>query len=77
MGGLLLNRVLRLHIQLLGHLVAIVGKKIVVERFVVASDAPPDARGVGGENRGDLRQMMVDIQQSEARHPFVGVINDF
>ena len=75
-GRLLLDGMFALNIEFAGHLVAIIGEKIVVERLVVARNAASNGGGVGGENGANLRQMMLDVEQSEARHPFVGVVDE-
>ena len=75
-SSLLLNRMLALHIQLSRHLVAIVSEKIVIERLHIAGNTTSDACGVGGENSPHLRQLVVDVKQSESCHPLIGMIDD-
>ena len=64
-----------LHVQLFRHLVAIIGKKIVIQGFVVASNTSSDTRCVCREYRCDLWQMIVDIQQSQSSHPLITMID--
>ena len=76
MGSLLFDRVLTLHIQFASHLVAVISKQIIVERFHVASYRTSDACSVGCEYGTYLRQFVVDIKRSQSTHPLVGVIYD-
>ena len=71
---LLLYRVFALHVQLLGHLVTIISKQIVVERFHVTSYRTPDACGMRREHRTDLRQPVVDIERTQSAHPLIGMV---
>ena len=59
--GLLLHRVLRLHTQLRSHLVTIVGRQIVVQGLVVASDGTPCRRRVGCKDGGHLGHVLLNI----------------
>ena len=72
-GSAFLERVLRLHVQLLRHLVAIVACHVVVEGLAVAADAAPNAGGVGGKHRCHLWQSRLHIEQSHAGGPLVEV----
>ena len=74
-GGLLLYRMLRLHVQLFCHLVAIIGKEIVVEGFLIAGNRAADARGVGCEDGGNLWHLIVDIEGTKTTHPLIGLID--
>ena len=47
MCGLLLDRMFRLHVQLTSHLVAIIGKQIVVQGFHISSYRATNTRSVG------------------------------
>ena len=76
-SGLLLYGMLALHVQLARHLITIVGKKIVVERLVVAGDTTSDAGSMGSKQGGYFRKILADIKQAQACHPFVTMINDF
>ena len=58
---LLLDRLLALHIKLLGHLVAVVSFKIFIKWLVVACDASSDACSMCSKDCGNLRQTVVDI----------------
>ena len=72
--SLLFNGMFALHIELTGHLVAVVSKEIVVERLVVASYAAANARGMSGEDRRNLRHFVLQVEQPETCHPLVGMI---
>ena len=76
MGGLFLNGVLRLHVQLTCHLVAVIGKEVVVEGFLIAGYRTSDTGGMGREDGTNLWQLVVDIQGTESTHPLIGVIDD-
>ena len=67
--------VLALHVQLIGHLVAVIGKEIVVERLVVAGNGTTDARGMSCKDCSNLWHTGVNVEQSEARHPLIAVID--
>ena len=75
MGRSLLERVLGLHVELASHLIAKVARHIVIQGLAVAADAAPDARGMGGEYRGHLGQIGLDMKQTHARGPLVEVGN--
>ena len=66
-----------LHVKFFGHLVAAISPKIFVERLHVASNATPDARGMRRENSTYLRHMLMNIEQAQAGHPFMALINHF
>ena len=67
---------LALHIQFLCHLVAMIGKKIVVKGFIVACNTASDARSMGGKNGSDGWNMLANIKQTKTRHPLVALINN-
>ena len=67
-GGGLLQAVLGLHVELHGHLVAVVLMEIVVQWLAVAADAPAYACGVGGREGAVLED-----EQPHACGPFVEV----
>ena len=73
---LALDAVLGLHVQFISHLIAVVGKEIVIERFAVTGNAASDGGGVRREDGGDGRDMFVDIQCAETRHPLMSLIDD-
>ena len=75
-SGLLFNGMFRLHIQLTGHLITIISKKIVVEGLHVACYRTTDAGGMGRKDGTDLGQLIVDIECAQTAHPLVGVIDD-
>ena len=72
---LLLDRVLRLHIQFVCHLIAIIGKKIIVEWFLITSYRAANTSSMRREYRTNLWQLIVDIQSAKSTHPLVGMIN--
>ncbi len=74
---LALYGVLALHVELGGHLVAVVSLEIVVEGLVVAGYAAAYARGVGGEDGGYLGHVLMYVEQAEASHPLVAMIHHF
>ena len=61
-SGLLLNRVLTLHVQLFGHLIAIIGKQIVVQGLIIASNTTAYACGMSSEDGSNLWIMLLDIK---------------
>lgn len=67
---------LALHVEFLGHPVALIGVQIFVERLVVARNTAPYARGMGRKDGLNPRQTPSNVKQSQAGHPFVAVIND-
>ena len=73
---LLLNGVLALHIELACHLIAVVCEEIVVERFHVAGNTTSDTCGMCSEDSSHLRQLVVDVEQTQSGHPLIGMIND-
>ena len=76
MGGGALNRVLGLHVQLAGHLIAVVGMQIVVQRLAVGAYAASYAGGMGSEHRGRHGQQQARGQQTHAGGPLVEVRQD-
>ena len=76
MSSLLLDRVLGLHIQFSSHLITIIGKQIVVERFHVTSNGATDTRGMGRKDGTDLGQLVVDIECTQSAHPLISMIDD-
>ena len=76
MRRLTLDAMLRLHVQLLSHLIAIVSEEVVVERLTVAGNAATDGGSVCREDGGNGRYVMLQIQSAKARHPFVSLIDD-
>ena len=73
---LLLYRVLALHVELSRHLVAIICKKIVIERLHIAGNASSDTCGMGSKDSAHLRQLVVDVEQTQTSHPLISVIDD-
>ncbi len=61
------------HVELGGHLVAVIALHIVVEGLVVAADAAPDTCGVGGENGGYLWQFPFHVEKTHSCSPLVEV----
>ena len=77
MGRLLFNGMFGLHVQLLRHLVAVVGEKIIVKRLVVASYGAADGRGMGGEDSPYLGNGRLKIEGGHAGHPLVCLEHHF
>ena len=75
MCSLLLNTVFALHVQLARHLVAIIGKQVVVQRLLVTRNRSSNAGSVGSKHRTNLWQLVVQVQQSQSAHPLVSVVN--
>ena len=73
---LLLYRVLALHIELASHLVAIVCEEIVIEGLHIAGNASTDTCGMGSKDSAHLRQLVVDVEQTQTSHPLISVIDD-
>ena len=67
-------RVFALHVQLLSHLVAIIGKEIVVEWFVVACYRASYARSVSSEYGSNTWNILLQVQHSETSHPLISLI---
>ena len=76
MSCLLLNRMLRLHIQFPWHLVTVIGEEIVIKRFHVAGNASADTSGMRREDGTNLRQFVVNIKSTKTTHPLIGMIDD-
>ena len=68
---MLLDRVLRGHVEFIGHLVTEIAVQVVVKRLVVAADAASYAGCMGGEHRSDGRHLMLEIENAHTRGPFV------
>lgn len=71
MGCRFFKRVFRLHVELGGHLIAVVAVEVVVKRFVVAAYAAAYACGMGGEYRSYLRYRRFQGEKTHSRGPFV------
>ena len=65
---------LRLHVEFLSHLVAVISPEILVERLVIASDRATYRGGVGSEYGADGWYLVLDIESAETCHPLVGMI---
>ena len=76
LGRLVLNGMLALHVELLGHLVTVIAFEIVVQWLIVPGNAPAYAGGMGRKDRGNLGDILMDIEQAQACHPFVAMIDD-
>ena len=70
-GGPLLQRVLCLHVELAGHLVAVVGGEVLVEGLAVGADGAADAGSMGGEHGGRLRHVLLYVEEAHAGGPLV------
>ena len=77
MGGLFLNGMFGLHVQLLRHLIAIVSKKIIVQRLVVTRNRASYRSGVGGKYCSNLRNGSLQIKCSHACHPLMRLKHHF
>ena len=75
-SGLLLYGVLRLHVEFLCHLVAIVSPEVVIERLVIACYGATDRRSVGGKHSTDSWYLVLDVEGTQACHPLVSVVYD-
>ena len=75
-GGLFLDAVLGLHVELGGHLVAMVAVEVLIEQLVVAGYGAAYAGGVGGEKGGHAGQVVLEKEHAEAGHPLVGLVDD-
>ena len=74
-GCLLLDRVFRLHVQFACHLVAVIGKQIVVQRLLVTCYRTSDTRGMCSKYGSDLGQMRLNVECAQTAHPLVSVVN--
>ena len=74
MCSLFLNRVFRLHVQFLRHLVAIISKQIVIQRLMVTGNGTTDRRSMGRKNSSNLRHSFLYIKCSHSSHPFMCLI---
>ena len=62
LGCFLFDGVLGRHIELAGHLVAVVFFQVIVERQVVAGNGATYRGGVGCEEGGNLGYMLADVK---------------
>ena len=74
MCSLFFNRVFRLHVQFLRHLVAIISKQIVVQRFMITGNRTTDRSSMGRKNSSHLRHSFLYIKCSHSSHPFMRLI---
>ena len=74
---LLFDAVLCLHVELCGHLVSVVAVEVFVEQLVVAGNGAADAGGMGGKDGRYSGALVLQEQHTQARHPFVGLIDYF
>ena len=75
MCRLTLNGMLGFHVQFLGHLVAIIGKEIIIKRLVIACNATPYGGCMSCEDGSYGRYVFPDIQGTKTCHPFVSLID--
>ena len=76
MSGLLLNRVFRLHVKLIGHLVTIIGKQIVIERFLITGNRTAYTGSMGRKECCYLWNILVQVEGTQTAHPLIGMIDD-
>ena len=69
------KRMLRLHVKLRSHLVAVIVRQLVVERFSIAADAAAYACGVSGEYGGYVRHIGFQSKKTHCRGPLVEMSN--
>ncbi len=71
---LFFNRVFRLHIQFLSHLIAVIGKQIVIQRLMITCNRPTDGSSMGRKNSRHLGHSFLYIKCSHSCHPFMSLI---
>ena len=76
MGSLSLYGMLTLHVQFIGHLITVIAGKIIIKRLVITRDTTANTRCMRREYGGYGRNMLIDIEQTKTRHPFITMIND-
>ena len=74
MRRLLLDGMLRLHIQFLCHLIAIIRKQIVIQRLMIAGYRTSDGSSVGCKNSSNFGDSFLYIKCSHSGHPFMCLI---
>jgi hypothetical protein len=72
----LLDGMLGHHVQLTGHLIAIVVLQLVVKGQSVPSNGASNSRCMSGENRCNLRDIFPDIECPHTQLPFIEMGND-
>ena len=75
MCSLFFDRVFGLHVELFRHLIAIIGKEIVVQRFIVTRNGASDRRGMRGKDRCDFRNSNLQVEGTHTGHPLMSLIN--
>ena len=70
-GCLFFQRMFRLHIQLPGHLVAVVAIHISIQGFVVSGDGTADRSSMCREERCYGRDLLLDVKRTHSQHPFI------
>ena len=73
--GLLLHGMLRLHVQLASHLIAVVAIHIGIQRLVIAGDRATNRGCMRSEDRRDGRDMLLDIERTHRQHPLIEKAN--
>ena len=73
---LLLNGVLALHVQLVSHLITMIGEEVVIKGLLITCDGTTNAGGMCREDSTDLGQHIINIQGTQSAHPFVSMIDD-
>ena len=67
---------LAFHVKFLRHLITIIGKKIIVKRFVVTSDTTTDARSMSSKHGCHLWEILIYIKHAKTGHPFIAMIDN-
>ena len=73
--GLLLHGMLRLHVQLASHLIAVVAIHIGIQRLVIAGDRATNRGCMRSEDRRDRGDMLLDIERTHRQHPLIEEAN--
>ena len=73
---LLFDAMLGFHRKFVRHLVTVVSFEVFVEQFVVASDRASHARSVSCKDRSYAWLCLLQKQHTQARHPFVCLVDD-
>ena len=65
-----------LHIELLCHLIAIIGKKIVIERLIITCNTATNASSMCSKYSSNFWQIFIHIEHAKTGHPFISMINN-
>ena len=64
MSCLLFDGMFGLHIQLSGHLITVISKQVIIQRFVVSRNGTSDRRSMGRKDRRNFRYSRLQIKRS-------------